>query len=99
MHFIYVLELVEQYRTLGNWDEETHKVLDMHWEYLLGLHQKGIMLVVGRTNYDVDNENTFGIAVFKAADLAAATEIMQNDPCVKYNVMRAKVHPFNLALI
>jgi uncharacterized protein YciI len=99
MHFIYVLILNEPYTNPGAWNEETSKVLEMHWNYLVELHEKGVMEAVGRTNYEVDNPNLFGIAVFNAPNEETACEIMNNDPCVKYNVMSATLHPFNLALI
>lgn len=99
MHFIYVLKLNEPYSNINAWSEETNKVMEMHWNYLVDLHQKGVMDAVGRTNYEVDNPDLFGIAVFRATSEETAREIMNNDPCVKYEVMRATLHPFNLALI
>ncbi len=99
MHFIYVLGLTGPYNDAANWDEEADKILSLHWNYLVDLHKKGIMQVVGRTNYEPGHPGLMGIAIFKAETEAAATEIMNNDPCVKYGVMTAKVHPFNLALM
>jgi uncharacterized protein YciI len=99
MHFIYVLKLKELYTNPNAWTEETNKVLEMHWSYLVDLHKKGIMDAVGRTNYEVDNPEMFGIAVFHAPNEQDARKIMNNDPCVKYEVMSATLHPFNLALI
>lgn len=99
MHFIYVLKLNEHYTNLNNWSEETNKVLELHWNYLVDLHKSGVMDAVGRTNYEVDNPAMFGIAVFRATNETEAKEIMNNDPCVKYGVMNATLHPFNLALI
>lgn len=99
MHFIYILKLNEPYTDLNGWNEETNKILEMHWNYLVDLHKKGVMDAVGRTNYEVNNPEMFGIAVFRAANEEEATAIMNNDPCVRYSVMRAQLHPFNLALI
>lgn len=99
MHFIYILKLTPTYQNKGNWDEETNKILGMHWNYMVDLHKQGIMQVVGRTDLEVDNTENTGIAIFKAENQQEAEVIMQNDPCVKYGVMVAKVHPFNLALM
>lgn len=99
MHFIYILKLEEKYTNPNAWDEETNKVLNMHWNYLVELHKQGIMEVVGRMDYEPGNPELLGIAVFKAENAEKAAEIMSNDPCVKYGVMNAKVHPFNLALM
>lgn len=99
MHFIYILKLNEPYTNPNAWNEETNKVLGMHWNYLVDLHKKGVMDTVGRTDYEVDNPEMFGIAVFRAANENEAKEIMNNDPCLKYGVMNATLHPFNLALI
>lgn len=99
MHFIYILQLEEKYTNPNGWDEEANKVMGMHWNYLVDLHKQGIMEVVGRMDYEVDNPDLRGIAVFKAESLEKATDIMKNDPCVKYGVMKATVHPFNLALM
>lgn len=99
MHFIYVLKLNEPYTNPNAWSEQTNKVLEMHWNYLVDLHKKGVMEAVGRTNYEVNNPQLFGIAVFHAATESEAKNIMNNDPCVKFEVMNATLHPFNLALI
>ena len=99
MHFIYVLKLSEQYNEATNWDEETNRIMGLHWDYLVDLHKKGTVQVVGRTNYETGHPDLTGICIFKAEDEAAATQIMNQDPCVKYGVMTARVHPFNLALI
>lgn len=99
MHFIYILKLTPTYEQPGNWTEETDKILGMHWNYLVDLHKKGVAQLVGRTNYEPGHKDLLGITVFKADSPEAAAEIMNNDPCVKYEVMSATVHPFNLALL
>jgi uncharacterized protein YciI len=99
MHFIYVLQLREPYTNPNAWTEETNKVLEMHWNYLVELHKQGVMDAVGRTGYEPGHPDLFGIAVFRAANETEAKNIMNNDPCVKYEVMQAQLHPFNLALI
>ncbi len=98
MHFIYILDLGPQYKVKTNWNEETAKIMGEHWNYLVALHEKGVMKLVGRTDYEVENPDIMGIAVFEAETAEKANEIMLNDPCVKKGVMTAKVHPFRLSL-
>jgi uncharacterized protein YciI len=55
--------------------------------------------MAGRTDYNVTNDNVFGIVVFEAESLEEATKIMQSDPAVIGKVMTAEVHPFSVALM
>ena len=95
---MYVLQLNEQYRNESNWSEETEKIISEHFNYLKGLHEKGVMKMVGRTNYDVAHDENRGIAIFEADNIEQATVIMSNDPCIIKGVMTAKLHPFNIVL-
>ena len=99
MDFIYILKLTDRYDDPNNWNDETNQILDQHWNYLVDLHAKGVMQLVGRTSYAPGHKDLFGIAVFSAESDAKAQEIMDNDPCIVHNVMTAAVHPFNLSLI
>ena len=96
--FIYILQLKPHFRQSENWTDETNAILGQHWNYLVGLHQKGQITLVGRTNVDISNEENRGIAIFEAADLEEAIAIMNADPCVAQGVMTAQVYPFSLAL-
>ena len=98
MHFIYILHLLPPYKVKSNWTDEANKIMGEHWNYLVNLHEKGVMKLVGRTDYEVEHPDIMGIAVFEAASPENANDIMQNDPCVKKGVMTARLHPFSLAL-
>jgi uncharacterized protein YciI len=82
--------------TEGATPEEAETV-SRHFAYLKDLIEKGVMLIVGRTQNK--DENTFGIAIFEAEDEAAARQIMANDPAVLAGVMRATLYPYKVALI
>jgi uncharacterized protein YciI len=82
--------------TEGATPEEAATV-SRHFAYLKDLTEKGVMLIVGRTQNK--DENTFGIAIFEAEDEAAARQIMANDPAVVAGVMRATLYPYRVALI
>lgn len=98
-YYIYILSLTEKYQNPANWTDETNATVGEHWNYLVGLHAKDIVQVVGRTNYEPGNPGLFGINIFKAESLEAAENIMYNDPCIIKGVMTAHVHPFNLFMV
>ncbi|MEW6028055.1 MAG: YciI family protein [Chloroflexota bacterium] len=82
--------------TEGPTPEEAETV-SRHFAYLEDLTEKGVTILVGRTqNAD---ENTFGIAVFEAEDESAARAIMEADPAVVGGVMRATLYPYKVALM
>jgi len=68
-----------------------------HFAYLENLTEKGVMILMGRTQNN--DESTFGIAVFEAEDESAARKIMENDPAVAGGVMRATLYPYKVALM
>jgi uncharacterized protein YciI len=43
-------------------------------------------------------DKTFGLAIFEAADEAAARRPMESDPAVAAGVMTAELHPFTVVL-
>jgi hypothetical protein len=59
-------------------------------------HKIGSVDLTGRTQEP--GERTFGIAIFAAADEAAARAFMQADPAVASALMTAELHPFNVVL-
>jgi len=76
---------------------EEAEIVSQHFNYLKRLTDEGVVILVGRTqNRD---ENTFGIAIYKAGSEEAARAIMQNDPAVKQGIMRATLFPYLVALI
>jgi len=76
---------------------EEAEIVGRHFAYLKDLTEKGVMILMGRTQND--DESTFGIAIFEAEDEAAARKIMENDPAVKNGVMTATLYPYKIALI
>ena len=67
-----------------------------HFAYLHDLTGKGVMIFVGRTL--TSDENTMGLAVFRAESEDAARWIMDGDPVVKKGVMTATLYPFKVIL-
>lgn len=82
--------------TEGSTPEEA-EVVSRHFEYLKDLTEKGVMILMGRTQNN--DESTFGIAIFEAKDESDALRIMENDPAVAGGVMKATLYPYKIALM
>jgi uncharacterized protein len=81
--------------TEGPTPEEAQRVGE-HFAYLQSLTSAGTVLMAGRTvNAD---EKTFGIVIFVAESEPKAREIVENDPAVKYGIMRAELFSYRIAL-
>ena len=81
----------------GEATPEEIETVSRHFAYLKDLTEKGVMILMGRTQNN--DEHTFGIAIFEAEDESAAREIMENDPAVKGGVMKATLYPYKIALM
>jgi uncharacterized protein YciI len=81
----------------GEATAEEIETVSRHFAYLNDLTEKGVMILMGRTQNN--DESTFGIAIFEADDESAAQKIMENDPAVMGGVMRAKLYPYKIALM
>jgi uncharacterized protein YciI len=76
---------------------QERETVSRHFAYLKDLTEKGVTILMGRTQNNDDN--TFGIAIFEAEDEEAARLIMANDPAVLGGVMRATLYPYKVALM
>ena len=95
--WIYVLKVARlEMLTEGSTPEE-NEIVSRHFAYFKDLTEKGVMILMGRTQNN--DETTFGIAIFEAEDEAAARTIMENDPAVKNGVMTATLYPYKVALM
>ena len=94
--FIYVLRLVPRLYADTVWTEEDKTALDRHFTRFKHAVETGELILAGRTREPGDK--TFGIAVFEAADEAAARKFMESDPAVVAGLMTAELHPFAIAL-
>ena len=94
--FIYVLRLVPRLYDDKKWTKEDNAALDRHFIRLQEAAKSGQLILAGRTKEPGDK--TFGIAVFRAADEAAARKFMESDPVVVAKLMTAELHPFSVHL-
>ena len=67
-----------------------------HFGYLQDLVDTGKVLMAGRTL--TTDEDAFGIVVFEASSEEAAQALMNADPAVQAEVMRAELFPYRVAL-
>jgi uncharacterized protein len=77
--------------------EREQKIVGAHFAYWQELARQGTALLVGRTQ-DAGAQ-TVGIAVFEAADEAAARALAQADRTVCEGVMTSTVQPYRIALL
>ena len=91
---MYILSLTPHYQIDANWTEETNQHLGQHFNYLKTLFETGVMKHVGRTDMPSAHEDLHGYAIFEAADVGAATAIMNNDPAIVNGIMTAKLLPY-----
>jgi uncharacterized protein YciI len=96
--YIYVLRLVPALRTPSNWTDREKQVVADHYRHLVQLHNNDVVILAGKTDYEIDNAGNFGIVIFKAASPEAAREIMNSDPALANGVMTAELHPYSLAV-
>ena len=94
--FIYVLRLVPRLHSDAAWTKDDKMALDRHFTRFKLAIEKGELILAGRTREPGDK--TFGIAIFEAADEAAARAFMESDPAVVAGLMTAELHPFAVAL-
>ncbi len=94
--FIYVLHLVPRLHDDKAWTAEDKAAVDRHFNRFKEAIQLGQVILVGRTREPADK--TFGIAIFEAADEAAARKFMEADPAVAAGVMTVELHPFAVVL-
>lgn len=94
--FIYVLRLVPRLHSDAAWTKEDEMVISRHLARFRHAIDKGELILAGRTTEPGDK--TFGIAIFEAADEAAARAFMESDPAVVAGLMTAELHPFAVAL-
>jgi uncharacterized protein YciI len=94
--FIGILRVTPQFHEPGAWTDKENLVVAKHFERLSKAVAKGDVIMAGRTSEALPQ--TFGLVVFEADNLAAATRFMQADPAVVAGLMTATVHPYFVAL-
>lgn len=94
--FLYKLQLVRGDMLRNGPTGAEQAVVAEHSAYLQDLTAKGVIILVGRSL--TTDENTMGLAVFRAESEDSARQIMNCDPAVKKGVMTATLYPFKVVL-
>ena len=96
-HYLYKIQPSRiEMLTHGPTPEEA-EIVAQHLTYLKQLAEEGVVVLAGRTlNAD---ERSFGIVILQADSEEAARDVMQNDPAVQRQVMRAELYPYRIALM
>jgi uncharacterized protein YciI len=76
---------------------EEAEIVSEHFAYLEQLTEQGVVVLAGRTL--TTDESSFGIVILRADSEEAARDVMDNDPAVERQVMRAELFPFRIALM
>lgn len=95
--WIYLLKPARLEMVTESATPEESETVSRHFAYLKDLTEKGVAILMGRTQNN--DENTLGIVIFEAEDESAAQMIMENDPAVRGGVMRAVLYPYKIALM
>jgi uncharacterized protein YciI len=89
-----VLKLVPRLYDDNKWTKEDEAAVGRHFTRFQEAVKSGELILAGRTKEPGDK--TFGIAIFRASDEAAARKFMESDPAVVAKLMTAELHPFSV---
>ena len=92
--YIYILNLVPQFRDETKWTEKEEKTLQEHSDRLERQSKRGTVKYVGRTDLPISNDANFGLVVFEAESDTMAELFAQADPAVMAGMMTVKCLPF-----
>lgn len=95
--YIYVLKLIPSLLNESNWTKKEEDIVDKHFKKLQDLLKEEKLILAGKT-VGLD-EQTFGIVIIEVDSEEEALSIMNNDPTVKEEIMKAQLFEYNVALI
>jgi len=96
-HYLYRIQPTRLEMLAQGPTTEEAEIVAQHFAYLKQLTDQGVVVLAGRTlNTD---EKSFGIVIMQADSEETARTVMQNDPAVKHQVMRAELYPYRIALM
>ena len=96
--YLGVLTLTEKYKEEKNWTKADEAIVGEHFQRLVKSKDEGVVILAGRTDYQLNSPDMMGLVIFYAKDDAAALQFMNEDPAVKNKIMLAKVHPYGVAV-
>ena len=95
-HYLYRIQPWRPEMLIHGPTPEEAEIVSQHFAYLKQLAEQGVVVLAGRTlNTDA---SSFGIVILQADSEEAARNVMQHDPAVQRQVMRAELFPYRIAL-
>ncbi len=94
--FLYILTPTRAEMLTEGPTEDEQRITGEHFRYLQNLCRNGVVHLAGRTLET--GADTIGLVIFQAESEETARELMENDPAVRNDVMRAEVFPYSIAL-
>lgn len=95
--FLYVLTLTRPDMLTSGPTPEEMETIGRHFAYVSELTERGVMILVGRTQ--TTGPETMGLAIFEAENEDAARAIMAADPAIVEGVMTGTLYPYKIALM
>ena len=95
--FLYVLKLTRPGMLTEGPTAAEQATVGRHFAYVQDLTNKGIAILVGRTQ--TTGPDTMGLCIFEADDEASARAIMDHDPAITDGVMTGTLYPYKIALM
>ena len=92
--YIYILDLVPEFRDANKWTDKENKILEDHEARLERQFKRGTVKYVGKTDLPISNDANFGLVVFEAESDTMAELFAQADPAVMGGLMTVKCLPF-----
>lgn len=96
MEWIYRLKLIDNLTDVNNWKENDELIVRRHFNHLLHLKEKDVLLLAGKTKGN--DKDTIGIVIFKAPSYKEALKIMNNDPAIKEGIMTGFLQEYSTAV-
>lgn len=95
--FLYFFEAIrpELITNPEAWTKEDREIGKAHYSYLKQATETGIVILAGRSTDGLGP----AIVIIEVESEVSARDLMENDPFVKYGLMRASLHPFRAALM
>jgi uncharacterized protein YciI len=89
--FVCVLTPAFDSRFMAEASAEQRAIVERHGEYLLGLAERGVLVLAGRCW-----DGPVGIVIVTAGDEAAASAMFAEDPSLVAGLQTAAIYPFNV---
>jgi hypothetical protein len=81
-------------RLLETMTPAEREIVDRHFDYLVGLRNRGIVVHAGRTT---DPARLWGLVVMKTT-VSDAERLMAEDPAIRAGIQQVEVFPYSVAI-